>query len=240
MAHEPPPPGAPPWFKSEGTAPAEWPQTSVSELLPWLWEQEPLSLGWASCSQDPGGSPPRLPSPLPLTALQFSSVAQSCPTLCDPADCSTPSLPVHHQLLELTQTHVHWVSDAIQPSHSVVPFSSCLKDPGWGSFQMSQLFAPGGQSIGVSASTSVLPMNIQDWTFRTCCCIQTLTLQAHTGLGWVFSPQAFSESGLFKKCTILFYWSTVNLQGCVSFRCIAKGFGYMFTHIHSFLDSFPI
>ena len=48
---------------------------------------------------------------------QFSSVAQSCPTLCDPMNCSTPGLPVHHQLLEFTQTHVHRVRDAIQPSH---------------------------------------------------------------------------------------------------------------------------
>ena len=46
---------------------------------------------------------------------QFSSVAQSCPILCDPIDCSTPGPPVHHQLLEFTQTHVHWVVDAIQP-----------------------------------------------------------------------------------------------------------------------------
>ena len=45
----------------------------------------------------------------------FSSVAQSCPTLCDPMNCSTPGLPVHHQLPEFTQTHVHWVGDAIQP-----------------------------------------------------------------------------------------------------------------------------
>ena len=51
----------------------------------------------------------------------FSSIAQSCPTLCDPMDCSTPGFPVHHQLLELTQTHVHQVGDAIQPSH---PLSS--------------------------------------------------------------------------------------------------------------------
>ena len=49
--------------------------------------------------------------------LQFSSVAQSCPTLCSPMDCSTPGLPVHHQLSELAQTHVHRVSDAIQPPH---------------------------------------------------------------------------------------------------------------------------
>ena len=49
--------------------------------------------------------------------VQFSSVTQSCPTLCDPMNCSTPSLPVHHQLPESTQTHVHCVSDAIQSSH---------------------------------------------------------------------------------------------------------------------------
>ena len=52
---------------------------------------------------------------------QFSSVTQSCPTLCDPMNCSMPGLPVHHQLPEATQTHVHWVGDAIQPSH---PLSS--------------------------------------------------------------------------------------------------------------------
>ena len=52
-----------------------------------------------------------------LCAIKFSSVTESCPTLCDPMDYSTPGFPVHHQLLELTQTHVHWVGDAIQPSH---------------------------------------------------------------------------------------------------------------------------
>ena len=55
--------------------------------------------------------------------FQFSSVTQSCPTLSDPIDCSTPGFPVHHQLLEFTQTHVHWVSDAIQPSHSLFSLS---------------------------------------------------------------------------------------------------------------------
>ena len=54
-------------------------------------------------------------------SVQFSSVAQSCPALCDPMNRSTPGLPVHHQLSEFTQTHVHWVGDAIQPSH---PLSS--------------------------------------------------------------------------------------------------------------------
>ena len=74
----------------------------------------------------------------------------------------TPGFPVHHQLPKLTQTHVHRVSDAI--SSSVVPFSSHLQSfPASGSFQMSQFFISGGQSIGASASASVLPVNIQDW-----------------------------------------------------------------------------
>ena len=74
-----------------------------------------------------------------------------------------PGFPVHHQLLELTQTHVRRVGDTIQPSSSVVPFSSCLQSfsvPG--SFQMSQFFASDGRSIGVSDLASVFPMNIQD------------------------------------------------------------------------------
>ena len=99
---------------------------------------------------------------------QFSSVAQSCLTLCDPMNPmnhSMPVLPVHHQLPESTQTHVHWVGDAIHLLSSVVPFSSCPQSlPASGSFLMSQLFAWGGQSIGVSTSTSVLPMNTQDWS----------------------------------------------------------------------------
>ena len=74
-----------------------------------------------------------------------------------------PGSPVLHYLQELAQTHCYWVSDAI--SSSVVPFSSHPQSfPASGSFQMSQLFASGGQSTRVSASTSVLPMNTQDWT----------------------------------------------------------------------------
>ena len=95
--------------------------------------------------------------------IQLSSVAQ----FCDPMNCSTPGLLVHHQLPEFTQTHLHWVvmpSINYVVSSSVVPFSSCLQSfPASGSFQKSQLFLSGVQSIGVSASTSVLLMNIQDW-----------------------------------------------------------------------------
>ena len=83
-------------------------------------------------------------------------------------DCGTPAFPFHHHFLELVQTHAHRVSDAIQPStisSSVVPFSSCLQSvPASGSFPMSQFFSSGGQSIGPSASASVLPMNTQDWS----------------------------------------------------------------------------
>jgi len=97
--------------------------------------------------------------------FQFSSVTQSCPTLCDPMNRGTPGLPVHHQLPEFTQNSrpsSRWCHPTI--SSSVVPFSSCLQSfPASGSFPMRQFFTSGGQSIGVSASVSVLPMNIQDW-----------------------------------------------------------------------------
>ena len=71
--------------------------------------------------------------------VQLSSVAQSCPTLCDPMNCSTPGLPVDHHLLGFTQTHVHWAGDAIQPPHPLSsPSTSCLQPfPASGSFQMS-------------------------------------------------------------------------------------------------------
>ena len=85
-------------------------------------------------------------------AVQFSSVTQSCPTLCDPMDCSTSGLPVHHQLPEFTQTHVHWVSNAIQPSH---PLSS----PSPPTFNLS--------SIRVFSNESVLCIRWPDyWNFN--------------------------------------------------------------------------
>ena len=89
----------------------------------------------------------------------ITSVTQSCLILCDPVAFSTLGFPVHHQLQEPTQTHVHRIGDTIQPSHSL---SSPSPPAASGSFQMSQFFTAGGQSIGGSASVSVLPMNIQD------------------------------------------------------------------------------
>ena len=98
-------------------------------------------------------------------SVQFSPVAQLCPTLCNPMNRGTPGLPVHHQLPEFTQTHVHRVGDAIQPSHPLSSPSPPAPQslPASGSFPVSQFFASGGQSIGASSSVSVLPMNIQDW-----------------------------------------------------------------------------
>ena len=92
----------------------------------------------------------------------FSSVTQSCATLCNPMDCNATGFPVHHQLLDLAQIHVHWVGDHLTISCSVIHFSSCTQCfPESGSFPMSQFFTSGGQSIGASASAWVLPMNIQ-------------------------------------------------------------------------------
>ena len=98
---------------------------------------------------------------------QFSSVAQSCPTLCDPMNHSTTGLPVHHQLLEYTQTHVHLVSDAIQPSHPHPLSSPSPPAPNPSqhqSFPVNQLFARGGQSTRVSALASFLSKKSQGWS----------------------------------------------------------------------------
>ena len=99
-----------------------------------------------------------------LFSVQYSSVPQLCPTLCDPMNHSTPGLPVHHQLPEFTQTQPssQWCHSAI--SFSVVPFSSCPQSlPASPSFPMSQLFVWGGQNTGVSALASLPPKKYEGW-----------------------------------------------------------------------------
>ena len=96
------------------------------------------------------------------SSLLLFSVTQLCLTLCDPMDYSTPGLLVHHHLPEFTQTAVHRVGDDPTISSSVISSSWFQSFPASRSFQISQFFTSGGQSIGVSASASVLPMNIQD------------------------------------------------------------------------------
>ena len=108
------------WSKSVKNQQAIWKQISPKVLRLWFLRQRHCMFSiiqflfkWLSV--------PFLCSIEKYLPIQFSSVTQSCPTLCDPMNHSTPGLPVHHQLLEFTQTHVHWVGDAIQPSH---PLSS--------------------------------------------------------------------------------------------------------------------
>ena len=142
-------------------------------------------------------------------SVQFSSVAQSCLTPCDPMDCSTPGLPVHHQLLEFTQTHVHWVGDATQPSHPLSsPFPPALNLSQHESFPMSQLF-------GVSASTLVLPMNTQDWF----------------PLGWTgwISLQSKGLSRVFSNTTVQKHqvFSTHSNHIIVCFNAIFLSFLYL-------------
>ena len=97
----------------------------------------------------------------------FSSVQSlSCPTLCDRMDCSTPGFPVHHQLPELTQTHVHWVADAIQPSHplsSAAPPTLSLSQH-QGLFKWVSSSHQVAKVLDLQLPTSVLPMNTQDWS----------------------------------------------------------------------------
>ena len=124
-----------------------------------------------------------------LNSVQFSSVAQSCPALCDPMNHSMPGLPVHHQLPESTQTHVHRVGVAIQPSHPLSSPSPPAPNPS----QHQSLFqwvnsAWGGQSTGVSASASVLPMNTQNWS-------------PLEWTGWI-SLQSKGLSGVFSNTTV--------------------------------------
>ena len=131
--------------------------------------------------------------------IQFSSVTQSCPTLCDSMNHSMPGLPIHHQLLEFTQTHVHRVGDAIQPSHPLSsPFPSAPKpSQHQGLFQWvnlsHELTYLHGRSTGVSASASVLPMNTQDWSLGW---TGWISLQSK-GLSRVFSNTTVQKHQFF-------------------------------------------
>ena len=134
--------------------------------------------------------------------LPFSSVAQSCPTLCDPMDCSMPGFPVHHQLSEFTQTQVHWVGDAIQPSHPLLTPSppTFNLSQHQGLFQWVSSLHQVAKVLGVSASASVLPMYIQDWFL----------------LGWTgwISLQSKGLSRVFSNTTVQkhqFFYSQLSL-----------------------------
>ena len=92
------------------------------------------------------------------------SITKSCSTPCDPMDGSTPGLPILHHLPKLAQVHIHWVSDAIQPSHPLsFPSPALNLSSTSGTSPVSWLLASSGQNIGASISASILPVNIQGW-----------------------------------------------------------------------------
>ena len=102
----------------------------------------------------------------PLLASQCSSATQSCPALCDPMDCHTPGFPVHHHFPEFAQIYVYWVSDAIQPlilCHPLLLLPSIFPSIRVFSNESVLCIRLPKYCIGVSASASILPMNIQDW-----------------------------------------------------------------------------
>ena len=124
-----------------------------------------------------------------------SSSVHLCPTLCNPMECSKPGFPVHHKLPKLAQTHVHRVGDAIKPSHSL----SSPSPPAFNFSQHQGLFQwvsldQVAKSIGVSASTSVLPMNIQDWFSLGLTCLISLKSK---GLSRVFSNTTVQKHQFF-------------------------------------------
>ena len=104
----------------------------------------------------------KIPHATEQLKLLFNSVARSCSTLCDPMDYGTPGFPVLHQLLELAQTQVHWVSDAIQPPHSLLsPSPPAFNLSQHQSFPASQFFTSGDQSTGISVSALILPVKFR-------------------------------------------------------------------------------
>ena len=106
-----------------------------------------------------------IPSCTQRAPVQFSSVQMlSRVWLCDPTDCSTPGFPVYHQLLDFIQTHIHWVGDAIQPSHPLSPLLLLPSIfPSIRVFSNVPVLRIRWPSIGTSAPASVIPMNTQDW-----------------------------------------------------------------------------
>ena len=139
----------------------------------------------------------------------FSSVAHSCLTLCDPMGCSTPGLPVHHQFLEFTQTHVHWVGDAIQPSHP-------LLSPSPPALHLSQNQGHFKQVSSSHQGAKVLEFQLQYQSFQW-------TPRDWSPLGWTgwISLQSKGLSRVFSNTTIqkhqffstqLSLWSTSHIH----------------------------
>ena len=137
------------------------------------------------------------------SVYSFSSVAQSCLTLCDPMDCSMPGFSLHHQLLELAQTHVHQLSDAIQLSSSVVSFSSCLQSfPASGFFSSESVLHIRWPKYW-SFSFSISPSN--EYSELIFFRIDWFDLLQSKGLSRVFSNTTVQKHQFFSTQSSLWY-----------------------------------
>jgi len=140
-----------------------------------------------------------------FSSVQFSSIAQSCLTISDPMDCSSPGLPVHHQFSELTQTHVHWISEAIQPSH---PLSS--PSPTFNFFQHQGLFkwVSSSHQVAKGLEFQLLHQSFQ-WIFRNDFLYDGLVGESK-GLSRVFSNTTVQKHQFFSASAK----SAKSLQSC--------------------------
>ena len=178
------------------------------QLLATPWTaayQTPPSMGFSRQEYWSGLS---FPSPERYFSVQFSSVTQSCPTLCDPMNHSTPGLPVHHQLPELTQTHVHWVGNAIQPSHLLLSPSPPAPNPSQhqGLFQWVNSSHEVPKVLEFQLQHQFLPMNTQDWSpsgWTVCMSLQS------KGLSRVFSNTTVQKHQFFGAQHAFTWWKSV-------------------------------
>ena len=189
----------------------------------------------------------------PELRIQFISASQSCPTLCNPMDCSTLGFPVYHQLLEFTQIHIHWVCDAIQPSH---PLSS----PSPPAFNLSQHQNLLQWVCFTHQVAKVLEFQLRhqpfqwifrtdflnDWLLRSPCCprdsqessptpqFKSLNSSALSFLYMKIKFRLFISHSVcgtfffFLVCFLFAYWSITDLQYYISFRCTTQWFDFYF------------
>ena len=152
-----------------------------------------------------------------MVNVQFSSVTQSCPNLCDPMDCSMPGLPVHHQLPEFTQTHVHWVGDDIQPSHPLPTLSPA--------FNLSQYQGPFQWVSSLHQVAKALELHFQHQSFHE---YSGLISLGWTGwISWlskghsrVFSNTTVQKHPFFGLFNMLSRLVTINVINIVSLETV--------------------
>ena len=137
------------------------------------------------------------------------SIAKSCPTLCDPMNCSTPGFPIIHYLPEFAETHVHWISDAIQLSHPLLPSSppALSLSQHQGLFQWIRSSHQGGKVSELPVLVSVLPVNIQNWFLLGLTGLISLLSE---GLSRIFSSTTVWKYSFFGAQTSL--WSNSHIR----------------------------